>query len=166
MNTEYHVNYTSTWRKQHEASGLCTYCTKPARKGKKLCEDHVHKSVERARRHRIERYEDIGVRAKALHWAAKARAAKRGVVYSLDAQWFEDGIRRNSCALTGMPFVLSQDPRWKNHPHAPSVDRIQARGPYSPGNCRLVTLAVNSALNEWGEDVFKATAKAYLSRNN
>ncbi len=38
--------------------------------------------------------------------------------------------------------------------YAPSLDRIDHEKPYTRDNCRLVMVAVNFAMNTWGEDTF------------
>ena len=55
------------------------------------------------------------------------------------------------CAVTGAPF--SMEIVKGKRPYAPSIDRIECSDGYLPGNCRLVCVAVNFALNVWGEDV-------------
>ncbi len=42
---------------------------------------------------------------------------------------------------------------------APSIDRIDPEKPYTLDNCRLVMVAVNFAMNTWGEDTFLRLAK-------
>ena len=44
--------------------------------------------------------------------------------------------------------------------YAPSLDRIDPEGLYTADNCRLVMVAVNFALNAWGEEVYLRLARA------
>lgn len=55
------------------------------------------------------------------------------------------------CAVSGVEFPL--DPVSTNELKAfrPSVDRIQPKLGYVPGNVRIVCEIVNTAMNEWGE---------------
>jgi hypothetical protein len=46
------------------------------------------------------------------------------------------------------------------HPYAPSLDRIECSKGYTASNTRLVCVAVNFGMNEWGEDVYRELAKA------
>jgi hypothetical protein len=62
------------------------------------------------------------------------------------------------CELTGLPFdVYRASPRVRR-PFSPSIDRIDCTRGYELANCRLVCLAVNIALADWGEDVLLAIA--------
>src|SRR5690606_21411241 len=55
-------------------------------------------------------------------------------------------------------FSLERRPGWFRRPFAPSLDRIDTSTGYEAGNCRLVCVLANIALNEWGEDVFARVA--------
>ena len=102
-------------------------------------------------------------RSKTLYHSARTRAKQWGVEFSLSQQWIQQQLRRGTCALTGMPFAMELSPQHKaTNPLSPSIDRIVAGGPYSEGNCRLVTLAINLAMGQWGEDTFAIVSKNYL----
>ena len=73
-------------------------------------------------------------------------------------QWILTQIEKQGgkCAVSGMPFnyergFASKDRR---NPNAPSVDRLNNANGYTRKNCRLVILAVNVALNLWGDEAF------------
>jgi hypothetical protein len=68
------------------------------------------------------------------------------------------------CEVTGIPFSTQKAPGQVKHMWAPSVDRIDCRGGYEASNCRLVCVAVNLALNEFGIDVLSRIALALGSR--
>jgi len=55
------------------------------------------------------------------------------------------------CAVSGQPFTL--EPLNGKRPYAPSIDRINSAIGYVPGNTRIVCVAVNYAMNVWGESV-------------
>lgn len=55
------------------------------------------------------------------------------------------------CAVSGAAF--SMETINGKRPFAPSIDRIDSTKGYSLGNCRMVCMAVNIALNVWGEQV-------------
>lgn len=69
------------------------------------------------------------------------------------------------CAVSGLPFSLEKPPGAKAPPFAMSVDRIDASKGYHPENVRIVCLAVNMAMREWGEAVFHRVAKATLMKS-
>jgi hypothetical protein len=69
------------------------------------------------------------------------------------------------CAVTGLQFNLQRfaDALVK-HPFAPSVDRRLSSGGYTPDNVRLVCVAVNFGMGQWGEEVFLTLARAAVDR--
>jgi hypothetical protein len=70
------------------------------------------------------------------------------------------------CALTGIPFDLGPAPTNKRaNPYIFSIDRIEPSLGYTKSNVRLVIWAINWALGEWGEDVYRQVARCYLNRN-
>ena len=64
------------------------------------------------------------------------------------------------CEVTGLPFSTERL-GWSKAPFSASIDRIDGTRPYSFQNCRVVCLATNVAINEWGLDVFAKLAKGY-----
>jgi hypothetical protein len=65
------------------------------------------------------------------------------------------------CAVTGIRFSLEEYTQaLVKHPFAPSLDRIDSKVGYTASNVRLVCVAVNFGMNEWGEDVFMRLARA------
>lgn len=58
------------------------------------------------------------------------------------------------CEVTGIPFTSDPEYGGSRKPFIPSIDRIDSTKPYELYNCRLVCLAANLAMNEWGERVF------------
>lgn len=69
------------------------------------------------------------------------------------------------CALTGTRFSLDRTDSARSRPFAPSIDRIRSGEGYTKTNCRIVCVAVNLALNEYGELVFRKLAMAYCRRH-
>lgn len=65
------------------------------------------------------------------------------------------------CEVSGIPFDLTGLPR---HPFGPSLDRIDADRGYDADNIRMVCLAVNLCMSEWGEDIFVQVASATLMK--
>lgn len=72
---------------------------------------------------------------------------------------------RGRCEISGIPFAFAKDRRFKNRPFAPSIDRRENAAGYSAKNCRLICVAVNLALNEWGiETLLKIVAAVHARR--
>ena len=74
---------------------------------------------------------------------------------------------QGSCEVTGIQFNFN----WNfgsssRRPFAPSIDRIDSRFGYTEGNVRVVCVAVNLAMNDWGESVLQIIAKALVNKNS
>lgn len=91
----------------------------------------------------------------------RGQARRRGIEFGLTIYDLHDIVERSRglCELSGIPLQRvverpeSGDGRFR-HPWAPSIDRIDSRAGYRPDNARLVCVAVNLALADWGEEVF------------
>lgn len=92
---------------------------------------------------------------------ARKRAALKGWNCALsDADalvlWRRCGGR---CELTGIEFDFeAAGGKHQRRPYAPSIDRRDNSLGYVPGNVRVVCVAVNIAMNQWGEDVLHRLA--------
>jgi hypothetical protein len=75
---------------------------------------------------------------------------------------FQD--QNDRCALSGLRFRYRRD-EGRRDPMSPSLDRIDSRSGYTVANCRLVLLAVNVALNNWGDETFVRICKAVAKRS-
>jgi len=65
------------------------------------------------------------------------------------------------CAVTGIRFSLEEYPHaLVKHPFAPSLDRIASKAGYTVSNVRLVCVAVNFGMKQWGEKMFMRLARA------
>lgn len=97
--------------------------------------------------------------------AAKARAAKTGKPFGLTRSDLVLLLLRSggACEVTGIAFNLTSTTKHKNRPFAPSIDRINSRLPYTMENCRLVCVAANLAINEWGDEIFSRVASGWLT---
>jgi hypothetical protein len=98
---------------------------------------------------------------RALHYA-RARA-KRANVPIMSAEEYASLVVRSkgACELTGIEFSYEKPAGHRKAMWGPSIDRIDCRGDYQLGNCRLVSVAVNLALNEFGIDVLKRITLAF-----
>lgn len=116
--------------------------------------------------HRLERLrnDDNPVQYKAvsdvpLHLFRKTRngAKHRGIQFDIDLEHVRE-LYDNSggrCAVTGIPFEFSYLRGERQPPWAPSLDRIDSKRGYVPGNVRVVCSSVNVAMGQWGERVLR-----------
>jgi hypothetical protein len=98
----------------------------------------------------------------------KSGASARGIKFSLTEIDFSNLIARANgrCEVSGIPFIYEQEnKKWSKNPWAPSIDRIDSSEGYYIENCRVVCIAVNVALNEWGDDVLKKIAVGICGKN-
>lgn len=92
-----------------------------------------------------------------------ARARQLPVEITLadvEAMWDANSGR---CALSGIPFDFARRGR-RRRPFAPSIDRIDCTQGYTRANCRLVCVAVNYAMSDWGEGVLRQIAHGLVGR--
>jgi hypothetical protein len=98
--------------------------------------------------------------------SARERARRLGVPFDIDTAhliqlWDEGGGR---CAISGVPFEVRRFTPGKKDPLRPSLDRIEAGGGYVRGNVRLVCLAVNFFMGDWGEGLLHRIAHGIVSK--
>jgi hypothetical protein len=98
---------------------------------------------------------------------AQRRAKRKGIPFAIDVPFLtrmfeaQDG----KCAVTGIPMVLTRSSEFRCEPYAPSIDRIDSKGGYTPDNVRLTVWIANWAMGEWGEEHFARLARAYVDRH-
>lgn len=97
--------------------------------------------------------------------AAEKRARKKRLTFELSVDDFKTICLRSNgcCEVTGLPFSLGVYRAARMKPFAPSLDRIDATLGYTSANCRLVCAAVNVAMFNWGEELFRSVAVGYVS---
>lgn len=96
--------------------------------------------------------------------SAWMRARSRGV----ECMTFDDVLAlwdrsAGACEVSGIRFSLERDGGRKRR-WAPSIDRIDNTRGYTRDNCRLVCVAVNLALNEFGEEALTLIARGVVRR--
>jgi hypothetical protein len=98
--------------------------------------------------------------AKDLYHAARVRAAKKGVPFTLTQTDLAALVNaaNGCCALSKIPFEFDKQGHRVKRPFAPSMDRIDHRQGYIPGNVRFVCVAANVAMNVWGEAALRRLA--------
>lgn len=73
----------------------------------------------------------------------------------VEALWDVSGGR---CAVSGVPFDFERIAASRRRPFAASIDRIDCAKGYTRENSRLVCVAVNYAMGDWGFDVLNVIA--------
>ncbi len=99
--------------------------------------------------------------------SAKGHARKAGRPFELTTEFIETlyAQQKGRCDVTGLQFNQQRfaDALVK-HPFAPSIDRRSSSGGYTKDNVRLVCVAVNFGMGQWGEEVFLTLAQAAVER--
>jgi hypothetical protein len=98
-------------------------------------------------------------RAIKLIGCIRSRARKLRLPFDLDKHTgdIQQRIDAGECEMTGVRFDLDA----KRAFNSPSIDRIKPSDGYVYTNIRVVCLAMNCALNDWGEDVLMQVLKAW-----
>lgn len=105
---------------------------------------------------------DIPRVARQAFVSTKKNAAKREIPFSLSkgdmARMWEDC--GGKCAVSRVPLDTESKSsvEWRRNPWRASIDRIDSSKGYELTNCRIVCVAANIALNEWGVDVLRRLA--------
>lgn len=104
--------------------------------------------------------------AKRLHSKSKNNARVRKINFLLELEDVQAMLKRSGllCEVTMIPFDMRKEGGYRVRPWVPSIDRIDSSFGYTPSNCRLVCAAVNSAMNEFGEEVFYRIAHAVVKQ--
>lgn len=104
--------------------------------------------------------------ASAKYSDVKKSAKRRNIPFELNRDEFIEMVMSSNgtCSLTNLPFDFTPSETSKYRPWAPSVDRIDHREGYSLGNCRLVCIIVNNALNQFSVDELERMSYALLNR--
>ena len=98
----------------------------------------------------------------------KERAKQAGLCFSLTIEDLHSMLERQGyrCAVTGIDFEFGSRDRshFRADPWRPSVDRIDPASGYVTENCRIVCVAVNLALNQWGDEILYRIAKGIVEK--
>lgn len=94
--------------------------------------------------------------------------ARRGRHCSLTIADLETMFARSGgrCEVSGIPFDLSPMVARERNPFRLSLDRVDSRLGYTPDNCRLVCVAVNYAMGQWGEGTLRMIARALVDKES
>jgi hypothetical protein len=100
---------------------------------------------------------------------SRHRASRAQFAHDLAADHAEQLFQRQqgNCAISGLPFSLTRfDGVLVKHPFAPSLDRISSQGGYTADNVRLVCIAVNFGMGQWGEELYLTFARAAVEHSD
>lgn len=106
-------------------------------------------------------YENV---AKRMGYSAKARAKQMELQFDLAPDCIVHLLIASGgrCALTGLLLNFAKITDARSKMLLPSLDRITPGRGYVTGNVRVTCLAINYALNSWGEEAFAEVAKAFM----
>ena len=99
--------------------------------------------------------------------SSRRRAGLAGFIHSLASDHAEHLFEQQAgiCAISGLRLSLIEFPDvLVKHPFAPSLDRISSRGGYTDDNVRLVCIAVNFGMGQWGEELYLTFARAAVAQ--
>lgn len=88
----------------------------------------------------------------------RAGAKQRGIPFELTKEDVQHLLKQTglTCSVTGTPFSL--DKTGTRTPYAPSIDRRDCTQGYTRENCRVVCVAANIGMNNWGDGVLAKMA--------
>lgn len=106
-----------------------------------------------------------GTKIPRIYWRALYNArtrARRAGLQVMSAEEYAGLVARagGRCEVSGIAFSDAKQAGQRKALWAPSIDRIDCRRGYEAQNCRLVCIAVNIALNEFGIDTLTRIANA------
>lgn len=114
-------------------------------------------SISLANKHR-RRADPAGAMLKSL----VGRAGREGIEVLLTREQVDRLLLPMRCSATGLPLSWVWDGPGKN-PWAPSLDRLEAGGPYSLENVRVVCWIFNLARSNWSDDTVRKMAEGLIT---
>lgn len=101
---------------------------------------------------------------------AKGSAKQRGLEFDINTDDVYDQIAMNDfrCSVSGIRFDITRGMTsdGKRNAWLPTIDRIDCSDGYVRGNIRVVCLAANIAMNEWGYDTLLRLSNAVAIKAN
>ena len=103
-------------------------------------------------------------RSQILWNAARQRALKSGIPFTITREWLDPKVAAGRCEYTNLHLDLEPIKGLTKNPFAPSLDRIDNSLGYTPENTRLVAAVLNYAKNEWNDTVLAMFCIAFLRK--
>ena len=103
-------------------------------------------------------------RAQDLLDKARQRARKKVVKCTVTLQRIMKLLKAGRCQLSGLPLHFEPSSLYSRHPLAPSLHKKTPWGFYTDENMEIVSVALNTAFNEWGEDWYVTVHTPALKR--
>lgn len=99
-------------------------------------------------------------------WDSRKRAKLKGLDWSLHVGWIITQLEAQEycCAISGIEFSGKRLGTAHKRPYMPSLDRIDCNKGYTPENVRIVCVAVNTLLQDWGDSVIETIFAAYAQK--
>lgn len=94
---------------------------------------------------------------------ARARSKSKNAPFDLTSEWLLEQAEQQDfcCKLTGIKFYSAARAPGRLDPYIPSLDRINASGGYTKDNVRIVIMAINMMMLDWGKEVFDGVISSY-----
>jgi hypothetical protein len=97
----------------------------------------------------------------------RATAKRRGLPFEITSSDVYNLMKEGEfrCSISGIPFSRRIPLEATMDPWAPSIDRIENRQGYLKDNIRIVCVAANFAMNQWGYDTLLRLARSIVSNS-
>lgn len=115
----------------------------------------------------VEKQELVRFIGKALR-SCQRRSRERLQENNLTTEFLIELAERDKwrCSVTGVKYDLRQLNKNHGRPFAPSIDRINPSFGYTTDNVRLVCVAANYAMNQWGQSVLDIMLSSYRRKTS
>lgn len=111
----------------------------------------------------------LNYRSKSLFHAAKARASKKGIDFSLTLEWITEKVKKGKCEATNKTLVLTPFGDFKRtrklNPYAPSLDRIDSKLGYTVENTQVTIASYNRFKSDMSQHEMVDIAKAIVKNH-